>query len=144
VEWEVPFSEVPVGKGKEIAQGTDIAVLSIGHPGNFVKEATEMLTKEDISVQHYDMRFVRPLDTEILDSVMTKFDKVITVEDGVINGGFGSAVMEYLMENGYRGKFKRLGIPDRFIDQGTPEELYRECGFDSDTICREISDMIKG
>lgn len=144
VEWEIPFSEIPVGKGKEIAQGTDIAVLSIGHPGNFVKEATEMLTEEGISVQHYDMRFVKPLDTEILDLVMAKFNRIITVEDGVINGGFGSAVMEYLMENGYQGKFKRLGIPDRFIDQGTPEELYRECGFDSDGICREIRIMIKG
>jgi len=144
LEWELPLSEIPVGKGREIAKGTDIAVLSIGHPGNFAKEATEELSKEGISVQHYDMRFVKPIDTEILDSVMKHFDKIITVEDGVINGGFGSAVMEYLFENGYQGRIKRLGIPDRFIDQGSPEELYRECGFDSDGICSEVRNMMNG
>jgi len=143
-EWELPFSEIPVGKGRLITDGKDLAILSIGHPGNFVTDALTMLESEKISIAHYDMRFVKPIDTEILDEVASRFDKIITVEDGVINGGFGSAVLEYYATKGISVKIERLGVPDRFIEQGTQQELYHECGFDMDGICAAVRKVLVG
>ncbi len=143
VDWKREFQEIPVGKGRKISDGDLCAVLSVGHPGNFVVEASAMLKTEGITLSHYDMRFVAPLDFEILDEVADKFDTIITVEDGVIDGGFGGAVAEYFAKLGKRITVIRLGVPDRFIEHGTQEELYRECGFDSDGICRTVHELIR-
>jgi len=142
-EWKKPFREIPVGKGRLIREGHDIAILSIGHVGNFVVEATENLKKENISVCHYDMRFVKPLDNKILHKVFKKFQSIITIEDGAIIGGFGSAVIEFMAEHQYSSQVKRMVVPDRFIEQGTPGELYHECGFDSEGIFNTIKKLLK-
>lgn len=142
-EWKKPFREIPVGKGRLIRDGHDIAILSIGHVGNFVVEATERLKKENVSICHYDMRFAKPLDEEILHRVFKEFEFVITIEDGTTTGGFGSAVIEFMTENQYSAHVKRMGVPDRFIDQGTPEELYRECGFDAEGIFTTVKQFLK-
>ncbi len=142
VDWEREFQEIPVGKGRKISDGNDFAVLSIGHPGNFVVEAASILNKEGITFSHYDMRFVTPIDEEILDEVASKFDTIVTVEDGVIEGGFGSAVTEYFARSGKSISIIRLGVPDRFIEHGSQEELHRECGFDAEGICRTVRELI--
>ena len=136
--WKKKFAEIPIGKGRKLAEGNMVAILSIGHPGNFVTEAIHLLAGENISVAHFDMRFVKPIDQEMLDEVIVRFDKIITVEDGVINGGFGSAVLEYFAVAGAKKNLVRLGVPDRFIEQGTQQELYHECGFDRDGICEAV------
>lgn len=142
LEWKEEFTEIPVGKGRKISDGDDAVILSIGHTGNFVTRARKTLETENISVSHYDMRFVKPLDQEILDEVAGRFDRIITVEDGVISGGFGSSVLEYIASKGLKNSVTRLGVPDRFIEQGTQPELYRECGFDAEGICRAVRDVI--
>lgn len=141
-EWQKPFGEIPVGKARMLSEGDDIAVLSIGLPGNDVANVIKKLADESISVTQWDMRFVAPLDTEALHSVFRKYNKVITVEDGVLKGGFGSAVVEFMCDNHYSADVRRLGIPDYFVEHGTQEELYRECGFDADGIERTIREMI--
>jgi 1-deoxy-D-xylulose-5-phosphate synthase len=141
-DWKQPFTEIETGKSRPITSGTDIAVLSLGHPGNFVVEAVRLLKKDGISVEHHDMRFASPVDTETLHSVFKKFDKVITVEDGILKGGFGSAVIEFMTDNGYRALVKRLGIPDYFVQHGTQDELIRECGFDAEGIVKAVKEML--
>ncbi len=141
-DWERPFKEIEIGKARLISDGKDIAVLSIGHPGNFVIKAVSELAGEGICVTHYDMRFLAPLDTGALHSVFKKFNRVITVEDGVLKGGLGSAVMEFMCDNGYNAEIKRLGIPDYFVEHGTQEELIRECGFDAESIANAIREMM--
>ncbi len=136
--WKTKMEEIKIGKGRIIKDGKDVAILSIGAIGNLVKEANKILLKENIDVAHYDMRFVKPLDEELLHKIFNKFDKVITLEDGVIQGGFGSAVIEFMIENKYSAKIKRLGIPDKFIEHGTQQELYHICGYDVDGICNSI------
>ncbi len=133
-DWRTPFKKIAVGKAREIRNGNDIVILSIGHPGNFVMEATERLDLENIHAAHYDMRFVKPLDEDVLHRIGTRFDEVITVEDGVITGGFGSAVMEFFNEHRYPVHVTRLGIPDYFVSHGKQQELYKECGFDAEGI----------
>ncbi len=142
-DWKQAFSEIKPGTGRLIREGTDVAVLSIGHTGNMVAEASRQLEKDNIQVLHYDMRFVKPLDTRILDMVARKFNEVITVEDGCIQGGFGSAVMEYYNDKGLAVQVMRLGIPDRFIEHGTQKELQRECGFDTDSIASAARTLAK-
>ena len=134
VDWKKPFRALMIGKGQKLKDGTDLAILSIGPIGNHVSRAIQILEKEHISAAHYDMRFLKPLDHMLLKSVFTKFNRIITVEDGCITGGMGSAVIEYMNDNNYKARVIRLGIPDRFIDQGTQEELYRECGYDTEGI----------
>ena len=129
-DWRRPFRKIPVGRGRKLRDGTDLAILSIGHPGNFTASACIELEDENISAAHYDMRFLKPLDEALLHQVFKKFTRVITVEDGILSGGFGSAVLEFMSENDYRARVVRLGIPDKFVDQGTLEELYAVCGFD--------------
>ncbi len=141
-EWETEYQEIPVGKGRKISDGNDVAVLSIGHPGNFVVAAREILSQEGISVAHWDMRFVKPLDQELLDEVAARFDRIVTVEDGVVEGGFGSAVLEYFSDRGLFKSLVRLGVPDRFVEHGTQEELQHECGFDTDGISRAIRTLV--
>ncbi|MFH0756489.1 MAG: 1-deoxy-D-xylulose-5-phosphate synthase [Bacteroidota bacterium] len=142
VDWKQPFSEVQIGKGQLLREGTDLAILSIGPIGNQVTRAISMLEKDSISVAHYDMRFLKPVDTSVLESVFTRFDKVITVEDASVVGGLGSAVIEYMNDNNHKARILRLGIPDRFVDHGTQEELYRECGFDAGGIAAATRKMV--
>ena len=142
-EWQTPFKEIPVGKGRLIRKGSDVAILSIGHVGNFVVEASKVLATKRIDVEHYDMRFVKPLDEEILHHVGKNFKSVITIEDGTIVGGFGSAVLEFMSENAYTPAVKRMGVPDRFIDHGTPQELQKECGFDVEGIIKTVKSFIQ-
>jgi 1-deoxy-D-xylulose-5-phosphate synthase len=141
--WKLRFAEIETGKSRTISEGNDIAILSLGHPGNFVVEAARILKKEGISVGHHDMRFASPIDTDALHSVFRKFDKVITVEDGILKGGFGSSVVEFMTDNGYKSSVKRLGIPDYFVQHGTQDELIRECGFDAEGIVKAVKEMLK-
>ena len=143
VNWKTPLKEIPVGKGRRVKNGTHAALLSIGHPGNFALEAAENLEKEGYSLAHYDMRFVKPLDEVLLHEVFSKFDKIITIEDGCIQGGMGSAVIEFMADNEYQAQVKRLGIPDRFIEHGEQRELYAECGFDVAAISNAVRSMVK-
>jgi 1-deoxy-D-xylulose-5-phosphate synthase len=142
-DWKRPFEEIPAGKARLLRDGKDIAILSIGLPGNFVENAASVLEYEGISITHYDMRFVAPIDEEVLHTVFRKFDKIITVEDGMLKGGFGSAVIEFMCDNQYSAQVKRLGIPDYFVEHGTQEELYKECGFDALSIAETIRSMLK-
>jgi 1-deoxy-D-xylulose-5-phosphate synthase len=134
IDWKKDFAEIEIGKARMISEGNDLAILSIGHPGNAVRSVVKKLACEGISIAHYDMRFVAPLDKEILKSVFLKFKHVITVEDGILKGGFGSAVIEFMSDNGYNSEVRRLGIPDYFVEHGSQEELYRECGYDAEGI----------
>jgi 1-deoxy-D-xylulose-5-phosphate synthase len=142
-EWQKPFEELVPGKARKLVDGSDIAILTVGHAGNLVQEALRKLSKASISIAHYDMRYVKPLDENCLHSIFRDFDKVITVEDGTLVGGFGSAVIEFMCENAYSAQVKRLGIPDRFIEHGTQTELYKECGFDPDSIIAVLRGMVK-
>ncbi len=141
-EWKVPMQEIEVGKGRLVREGQEVAILSIGHIGNVVTNSLAQLESEGIKPAHYDMRFVKPIDEELLHEVFTKYDKVITVEDGAIPGGFGSAVVEFMADNGYSAKVKRLGIPDQIIEHGTQMELYKECGYDDSAITNAVLAMV--
>jgi 1-deoxy-D-xylulose-5-phosphate synthase len=140
-EWKTPFKKLETGKGEKIREGKDIAILSIGHPGNFVIEACKELSQKGIEAAHYNMRFLKPIDEDILHEVFKKFDKVITVEDGTVIGGLGSAVIEFMNDNGYKATVKRLGVPDKFIEQGTPEELMKLCGYDTEGIVNAVFEL---
>jgi 1-deoxy-D-xylulose-5-phosphate synthase len=133
-DWKQPFTEIEIGTGELLRDGTDLAILSLGPIGNKVTRAIQLLEKEQISAAHYDMRFLKPLDNMLLRDIFSRFDKVVTVEDASIIGGLGSAVIEYMNDNGYSATVLRLGIPDRYVDHGTQDELYRECGFDEEGI----------
>jgi len=143
VDWKQPFEEITVGKGRKIKEGDDIAILTIGHPGNFALEACKTLENEGISAAHYDMRFVKPIDEDMLHEVFKNFDKIITVEDGCLMGGMGSAVLEFMADKKYSSTVVRLGIPDRVIEHGTQQELYKECGYSTEdilTAARNLTD----
>ena len=142
VDWKTPFEELKVGKGKKITDGEDIAILSLGHPGNFVIEAQNKFRKEGLSVAHYNMIFVKPLDEKLMHDVLRKFKNIITIEDGCIQGGFGSAVLEFIAMNGYSVNVKILGVPDRFISHGTQKELYQECYYDKDAIIESVHSVL--
>ena len=137
-EWKTPMKEVTVGKGRRLTNGDDIAILSIGHPGNFVQEAVGELSKIGVSVAHYDMRFVKPLDEIMLHEVFTKFKYIVSVEDGCVMGGFGSAVIEFMADQKYQADLTRLGIPDKYIHHGTQIELWSDCGFDAKGIVNTV------
>ena len=141
-EWYKPFEEIEVGKSRMLSDGKDMAILSIGYTGYTVSEAIKKLSGENFSIAHYDMRFVAPLDKDALHDIFRKFDRIITIEDGILSGGFGSAIIEFMSDNGYNAKIKRLGIPDYFIEHGTQEELYKECGFDIEGIELTIRKMM--
>jgi 1-deoxy-D-xylulose-5-phosphate synthase len=141
-EWKTPFKEIKVGTGRKVTNGEDIAILSIGHPGNFAQEAIQELKDLGVSAAHYDMRFVKPIDEVMLHEVFTKFKKVITVEDGCLMGGFGSAVVEFMADQGYSSQIIRLGIPDEYIHHGTQEELWADCGFDKNAIIQTVKKML--
>jgi 1-deoxy-D-xylulose-5-phosphate synthase len=131
VDWKKPFREIKIGTGRKVKNGNDIAFLTIGPVGNLAVAACEELEKQGINAALYDMRFVKPLDEILLHEVFTKFNKVITVEDGCLQGGMGSAIAEFMADNGYAAQVKRLGIPDKFVDHGTQKELWHECHYDT-------------
>jgi 1-deoxy-D-xylulose-5-phosphate synthase len=137
-EWKTPFREIPVGQGRIVKEGEEVAILTIGHIGNYAVEACQNLAKEGLNPAHYDMRFVKPLDEELLHEVFGKFKKVVTIEDGCLMGGFGSAVLEWMVDQGYTAQVKRLGIPDEVIEHGEQIELHRECGFDPEGIAAAV------
>ncbi|PWJ36087.1 1-deoxy-D-xylulose-5-phosphate synthase [Sediminitomix flava] len=137
-EWRVPMQKIEIGKGRKIKDGENIAVLTFGHIGNYVVQLEDRFQKVGVNPAHYDMRFAKPLDEEMLHEVFKKFDNVITVEDGCLMGGFGSAVLEWMMDNGYQSKVVRLGIPDALIEHGEQIELQREAGFDHDGIFNAV------
>ncbi len=133
-EWRTTMEAIEIGTGRQVKEGADLAILTIGHIGNYALEAAEKLDKEGISTAVYDMRFVKPLDEKLLHHIFKNHNKVITVEDGCLMGGFGSAILEFMAENDYSSKVKRLGIPDRIVEHGEQYELYAECQFDVDGI----------
>jgi len=141
-EWKQPFQEIGIGKGRQISPGDDLVILTLGHTGNTVASVIRKFAKENISIAHYDMRFASPLDKDILHSVFSKYSNIITVEDGILKGGFGSSVVEFMADNGYQSVVRRLGIPDYFVEHGTPDELYRECGFDAEGIEVAIREVL--
>lgn len=138
VDWQQPFEPVEIGKGRQIQKGEQVAILTFGHPGNFAVEACAELEKQGIQPSHYDMRFAKPLDKELLKSIASSYKKIITVEDGCIQGGFGSAVLEFLADNNLNISVERLGIPDEFIEHGTQKELWRECEYDAKAIINAV------
>ena len=135
VDWRCPFEEIAVGKGRCLREGTDVAVLSFGPLGVEVQKA---ISDVSLSVAHYDMRFVKPLDDELLDEVGRKFKRIVTVEDGSREGGFGSAVLEWMSDHGYTPQMKRLGLPDRFVEHGTVAELQKITGIDAESIKKAV------
>jgi len=134
VDWKTPFAKIEVGKGRKIKEGRDIALLTFGTVGNYALTAHKELEKTGVTAALYDMRFVKPLDTDLLHEVFKSYDHVITIEDGCLMGGFGSAVAEFMVDHGYQVKLERLGIPDRIVEHGTQLELHKECGFDAQGI----------
>ena len=142
-EWRTPFQEIPVGRGRKIKDGEGLAILSLGHPGNFVTAAIRELRTEGINPAHYDMRFVKPLDESLLQEVFARYDRILTVEDGTVLGGFGSAILEFQAAHDYQATIRILGIPDRVVEHGTPKELQRECGYDAPAIAAAVRELMK-
>lgn len=142
-DWKCPLEEIPVGKGRKLKGGKDIAIVTIGPIGYTASAAIQEAEKEkSISIAHYDLRFLKPLDEEMLHEIGTHFDKVITIEDGVKKGGMGSALLEFFAENNYKPSVKRIGVPDEFIEHGKVNELYYICGMDKKGILKEIYSFI--
>ena len=141
-EWRTPFQEIPIGKGRKLKDGEGIAILSLGHPGNFVTAAIRELRTTGLNPAHYDMRFVKPLDEALLHEVFKKYDRILTVEAGTIVGGFGSAILEFQAAQGYRASVRMLGIPDRLVEHGGLKELQRECGYDAPAIAAATREML--
>lgn len=138
-DWKCKFETIPVGKGRMLKDGNDLAVISLGPIGYKAKKAIERAENEKaISIAHYDLRFVKPLDYEMLDSIGRRFKKILTIEEGVLAGGAGSAIMEFMSENGYNPSIKRIGIKDGFVQHGTVDELYKICGLDEESIYNSI------
>ncbi|MGZ3902632.1 MAG: 1-deoxy-D-xylulose-5-phosphate synthase [Bacteroidia bacterium] len=142
IEWKTPFEEIKIGTGRKLKDGKDLAILSIGHIGNHATKAIMQLEEQNISVAHYDMRFVKPLDEKLLHEIFATHKKVITIEDGCIQGGFGSAVIEFMADHNYTAQVKRLGVPDEFIEHGEPGELYEEVGLSPRAIVEEAIQLI--
>ncbi|MBQ8450272.1 MAG: 1-deoxy-D-xylulose-5-phosphate synthase [Bacteroidaceae bacterium] len=142
-DWRCPLEEIPVGKGRCLKDGDDVALLTLGPIGKLMEAVVESAAKEGVSVAHYDIRFVKPLDEEMLHAVGKKFKNIVTVEDGVISGGAGSAIIEFMAANGYSPTIRCIGIPDTFVEHGTTEQLYEICGMDKDTVLRTILQMKK-
>lgn len=142
-EWRTPLEEVPIGKGRRLREGDELAILTLGHIGNYATEVCERLEKQGVQVAHYDMRFVKPLDEELLREVFSTYRKVVTVEDGSVQGGFGSAILEFMADHRYSAEVKRLGIPDRVVEHGEQIELHHECGFDPDGIYSAVVALLE-
>lgn len=142
-EWRTPMEEIKIGTGRTLQEGDDLAILTIGHIGNYALEAVDRLAKLGICVGLYDMRFVKPLDEALLHDIFSSYKKVLTVEDGCIQGGFGSAILEFMADHDYKSSVRRLGIPDRIVEHGEQIELHQECGFDAKGIERIVIEMLE-
>ena len=141
-DWRCPFEEIEVGTGRKLRDGTDLATLSIGPIGNTVEEAIKEIqekTEPQLSIAHYDMRFLKPLDEKILSEIGERFNRIITIEDGVRNGGLGSAVLEWMNDHGYHPAITRMGLPDEFVEHGTVQELRHIVGIDKEAILKELA-----
>jgi len=142
IDWKTPLKKIQIGKGQKMRGGEEVAILTIGHPGNFAIQACDQLSTEGFFPAHYNMRFVKPLDAEMLHEVFTQFNKIITVEDHSVQGGFGGAIAEFMIDNGYTAHITRLGVPDKFIEHGEQKELYEECGFNANAIMDAVRKMV--
>jgi 1-deoxy-D-xylulose-5-phosphate synthase len=142
-EWRTPLQRVAIGTGRVVRKGEagGVAILTIGHIGNYAVKATATLAAEGFDVGHYDMRFCKPLDEEMLLDVARRYRAIVTVEDGCLQGGFGSAVLEFLADQSQHLPVRRLGIPDRIVEHGTQDQLYKECGFDAEGIARAVREL---
>ena len=143
VDWQCPLEAVEVGRARQLRKGSDVAILSIGSVGNLAAEAIDRVEAKGISVAHYDMRFLKPIDEDVLHEVARNHKRIITLENGTINGGLGSAVLEFMADHGYTPNVRRMGLPDQFIEHGSVPELCRLCGIDSESIVQAIEDMVK-
>jgi 1-deoxy-D-xylulose-5-phosphate synthase len=141
-EWRTEMKEMKIGTGRKLKDGEGVAILSFGHPGNFAASAIRELKNDGMNPAHYDMRFAKPLDEKLLHEIFAKFDKVITIEDGTIVGGFGSAVLEFMAEHNYKAQVKIMGIPDSLVEHGTPKQLYEEIGIDANGIVKVVREMM--
>jgi 1-deoxy-D-xylulose-5-phosphate synthase len=141
-EWKTPLAPIEIGKGRKIKDGKEVAILSFGHPGNFATTAIRNLRSEGIDPAHYDIRFVKPLDEALLHEVFTNYTKIVTVEDGTVVGGFGTAILEFMNANGYKADITILGIPDRLVEHGTLKELHRECAYDAAGIEAAVKEIV--
>lgn len=144
VDWKRPFQAINIGEGRKLRDGEEVAILSIGAIGNEAVEAIKMLNEEGIHPAHYDMRFVKPLDLNLLHEVFRKFKKVITIEDGSLMGGFGSAILEFMVDQQYQATVIRLGIADEIVEHGEQKELWKICGYDASGIASEVKKLTKG
>lgn len=142
-EWKTAFEEIQIGKGRKLRDGEEVAILSFGHPGNFAASAIREVVPQGLNPAHYDMRFAKPLDEALLHSVFEKYSKIITIEDGTVVGGFGSAILEFMNANGYKAQVHIMGIPDRLVEHGTPKELYNEIGIDANAIAKTLRQMCR-
>ncbi len=140
-EWKTPLKEIEIGKGRKLREGDEIAILSIGHVGNFAADAADQLAVEGIKIAHYDIRFVKPLDEVMMHEIFSKYKKIITVEDGTIVGGMGSAILEFMSQHHYSSEIKMLGMPDKIVEHGEQPELYKECGYDTPAIISAVKLM---
>ena len=141
-DWQCPFEEIPVGKGLKLKDGSDIAVISLGPIGNLAHKAIEAAEKETgRSIAHYDLRFLKPLDEDMLHEIGKSFSKIVTIEDGALKGGMGSAILEFMADNQYHPLIRRIGLPDKFVQHGTPKELYQICGMDCESIANVLSSL---
>lgn len=140
-DWQRPLKAIPVGKGRKISDGEEVAILSIGAIGNEVVKAAAELSNDGFYPAHYDIRFVKPLDENLLHEIFQKYSKVITVEDGCIEGGMGSAILEFMADNNYSAEVVRLGIPDEFVEHGDQPEIWAECGYDASAIAAQVKKM---
>ena len=142
VDWKKPFEKLTIGKGRKLKDGKELAILTLGHPGNFAQTAIRNLRAEDIDPAHYDMRFVKPLDEALLHEVFQQYDKIVTVEDGTVVGGLGSAVLEFMNTHGYKSQIAILGIPDAIVEHGSIKELQHECHYDAAAIGNAVKTLL--
>jgi 1-deoxy-D-xylulose-5-phosphate synthase len=144
VNWRCNFEEIPIGKGRMLKAGEDLAVLSLGPIGHAASQAIESAeAKSGKSIAHYDLRFLKPLDEEMLHGIGKKFQQIVTLEDGILNGGMGSAILEFMADHGYTPTIRRIGIPDQFIQHGSIKELHQLCGIDSTSVENILLSLLK-
>ncbi len=141
--WQTPMEEIEIGTARKLQGGGELAILTIGHVGNYATDACRQLAKSNIEIGQFDMRFVKPLDERMLHEIFSEYKKIITVEDGCLQGGFGSAILEFMADNNYHSEIRRLGIPDRVVEHGEQHELHEECGFDAKGIERAVVEMLE-
>ena len=142
-EWQTSLKNLTPGKARKTRDGKDLALISIGHVGNYALEAANALAEENIQAACFDMRFLKPIDEEMLHQIFRNYKRIITIEDGTIVGGLGSAVLEFQSDHNYEGQVKRLGIPDTFVGHGTQDELHHDCGYDVAGIRDSVKKMME-